>query len=95
MVASKPKLAERIIKGGYTMRKYTQRELKNLVSIGSAVCLNSWSFDDLNQLHHTKSLDKIGYSTGVYGINGALLQDRETGDLYAITARNTALFQMI
>ena len=76
------------------MRKYKQKELKNLVSIEAAVCVNSWSFEQINELYHTKSLDKIGYSSGVYGINGGLLQDRNTGDLYAITARNTALFQL-
>jgi len=40
---------------------------------------------------HAHSLEKVGYSSGVYGINGGLLQDSKTGQLYAITARNTAL----
>ena len=76
------------------MKKYTQRELKNLVNIGAAVSLNNWSFEQINELHRTKSLDKIGYSSGIYGINGGLVQDRETWDLYAITARNSSLFQL-
>ena len=76
------------------MKKYTQRELKNLVNIGAAVSLNNWSFEQINELRRTKSLDKIGYSSGIYGINGGLVQDRETGNCYAITARNSALFQL-
>lgn len=76
------------------MRKYTQKELKNLVFIGAAVSLNNWSFEQINELHRTKNLDKIGYSSGIYGLNGGLVQDRETGDYYAITVRNSALFQL-
>ena len=76
------------------MRKYTQKELRNLVRIGAAVCVNDYSFEQINELNLTKSLDKIGYSSGIHGINGGLLQDRNTGDLYAITARNSSLFQL-
>ena len=37
-------------------------------------------------------LEKVGYSSGVYGINGGLVQDTETGTLYAIIGRCTNLF---
>ena len=35
---------------------------------------------------------QIGYSAGVYGCNGMLLQGHKTGKLYAITARTSAIF---
>ena len=40
------------------------------------------------------SLEAIAISSGIYGLNGALLKD-ENGKLYAITARNTNLAQLV
>ena len=45
-----------------------------------------------NHFDREKYLDKVGYSVGVYGLNGGLLQGHESGTLYAITARTSALF---
>lgn len=39
-----------------------------------------------------KHCEKVGYSSGIYGINGGLIQNTETGEYYAITARNSNLF---
>lgn len=68
------------------MRKYTQKELKNLVAIGAAVDLTNAPADEIPAYY-----DRIGYSSGIYGINGGLIQDPKTGKLYAICARNTML----
>lgn len=68
------------------MRKYTQRELKNLVAIGAAEDLTNAPAEKIPAYY-----EKIGYSAGIYGINGGLIQDPKTGKLYAITARNTML----
>ena len=73
------------------MRKYTQKELKNLVATGAAANLTNYSFEALRDFLHSHNIEKIGYSSGVYGLNGGLLQDRDNGEMYAITARNTAL----
>ena len=75
------------------MRKYTQRELKALVRTGAAVDITSHGTAEYKALREKeKDLDKLGYSSGLYGINGGLLQGQETGTLYAITARSTAVF---
>lgn len=74
------------------MRKYTLKELKNLVKIGAASDITNFDFDQMNKFLHLHTLEKIGYSSGVYGINGGLMQDRNTGALYAITRRNGTLF---
>lgn len=68
------------------MTKYTQKELKNLVAIGAAVNLTNESAEKIPARY-----DKIGYSSGIYGINGGLIRDTDTGVLYAITARNSML----
>lgn len=75
------------------MKKYTQRELKTLVRTGAAVNITNHGITDYKALiEQEKDLEKIGYSSGVYGINGGLLQGQKTGTLYAITARSTAIF---
>lgn len=68
------------------MTKYTQKELKNLVAIGAALNLTNESAEKIPARY-----DKIGYSSGIYGINGGLIRDTDTGVLYAITARNSML----
>lgn len=74
------------------MRKYTQRELKNLVRCGMAHDLtNANAAEVMKQWKHG---EKIGYSSGTYGINGGLIQNTETGEHYAITARNSNLFRI-
>ena len=52
------------------MRKYGQRELKVLVKDGAAVSLNNYGFAEMRDFLQSHTLDKIGYSSGVYGING-------------------------
>jgi len=73
------------------MRKYTQKALRELVRLGTAESITNYNFEEMRDFLHAHNLEKVGYSSGVYGINGGLLQDTQTGQLYAITARNTAL----
>ena len=68
------------------MTKYTQKELKNLVAIGAAVNLTNEPAERIPARY-----DKIGFSSGVYGINGGLIRDTDTGILYAILTRNSML----
>lgn len=37
----------------------------------------------------------IAYSVGVYGVNGLVFMDRETGELYKVIGRTTALFMFL
>jgi hypothetical protein len=39
--------------------------------------------------------DVISTSRGVYGLNGAVIQDRDTGEFYGIPARNTDLARYV
>ena len=74
------------------MRKYKLSELKNLVRCGMAHDLTNVNAVEVLELW--KHAEKIGYSSGTYGINGGLIQDTETGEYYAITARNSNLFRI-
>lgn len=74
------------------MRKYKLYELKELIKNGFAHDLTySPPTEVLEQLKHA---EKIGYSVGVYGTNGYLFQNTDTGEYYAIAARTTNLFRV-
>ena len=76
------------------MIKTTQKTLKKYVAAGIAHDITRYSFVEANALYMAHSLETIAVSSGVYGLNGALLKD-ENGKLYAITARNTTLAQLV
>ena len=69
------------------MEKYTIKQLKSLVSNGVAI----------DATYSTKKSDipenytQIGYASGLYGCNGMLLKG-ESGQLYAVTSRTTAIY---
>lgn len=71
------------------MRKYKQRELRELVRLGVA---EDYTNKPSEYIYTLRRLEKVGYSAGVYGINGGLVQDTETGALYAIIGRSSNLF---
>ena len=73
------------------LRKMTQKQIKDYVRDGAAIDITNYGFDEMDQFLREHDLDKIAVSRGVYGMNGGLLQDRDTGEMYAITARNSAL----
>lgn len=74
------------------MRKYTQRELKAAVSLGYAEDITNYSDIEIYNLDKSAVFEKVGYTSGIYGIAGGLLEDKNTGKKYAILARNSALF---
>ena len=75
------------------MKKYTQKELKNLVSLGVAEDITRGDNEKRDAIIFAEGYyTQIGYSAGVYGCNGMLLQGHKTGKLYAITARTTAIY---
>ena len=65
----------------------TQKELKNLVKSGRAIDVTN--ADSRSAI--PESYSRIGYSSGLYGCNGMLLQG-VSGQLYAVTQRTTAIY---
>lgn len=75
------------------MTKYGQRQIKAMVKNGIAIDISNHDNKDRQELESREGwLDRIGYSVGVYGLNAALFKGHKTGQLYAITARTTALY---
>ena len=73
------------------MKTMKQKEIKNLVKLGVAVDITA----EEGSLTRYRQLDPIAVSRGQYGMNGCLLKDCLTGELYAITARCSALFYYV
>lgn len=71
------------------MRKYTQKQLRELVRLGYA---EDYTHKPSEYIYTLRRLDKIGYSSGVYGLNGGLVEDMEPGTRYAIIGRCANLF---
>ena len=69
------------------MEKYTIKQLKSLVSNGAAVDVTYSS----KKSDIPENYTQIGYAAGLYGCNGMLLKG-ESGQLYAVTSRTTAIY---
>ena len=70
------------------MKKYTQKQLRNLVKTGAAIDVShSKSTKDIPE-----SYSQIGYANGIYGCSGILLEGIESGKLYAVTSRSQAIY---
>ena len=69
-------------------KKMPHKEIVNLVKLGAAINITN----DPAPMDSEKSYEKIAYSMGVNGSNGALFRG-ESGKLYAITTRNSVLAQ--
>lgn len=69
------------------MEKYSIKQLKDLVKQCAAI--------DVTNAHKRteipESYTQVGYSSGIYGCNGMLLKG-ESGKLYAVTGRTTAIY---
>lgn len=75
------------------MKKYTQKELRNLVSLGVAEDISYADNKKRNEILKDEGFyTQIGYASGVYGCNGMLLQGNNTKKLYAITGRTQAIY---
>lgn len=72
-----------------TYRRYTLRELRALVRDGYAINLTNADHDTVYSVGRTCT--RIGYSTGIYGLNGGLVETPD-GTRYAIIGRSSNLF---
>ena len=75
------------------MTKYTQKQLKELVATGAATDITKGTNETRKQIEKEEGyLTQIGYSSGIYGCNGMLLQGHNTSKLYAITSNTSAIY---
>ena len=70
-----------------------QKELKDMARYGEAEDITTISDAEAKELKN-KGIETVGVSRGVYGMNGALLRDKD-GNKYVITARSSNLFYFV
>ena len=73
----------------------TKKEIKNYIASGAAIDITNIGTEKAYKLCEEIHKDVIGVSYGVCGMTGAIIKDTNTGDFYAITARNSVLFIMV
>lgn len=75
------------------MVKYTQKQLRGMLSWGLAMDISTIGCEDAKTLKKEEGgIFQVGYSGGVYGCNGMLLQGYKTGQLYIIVGRTQAIY---
>ena len=75
------------------MTKYTQKALRGLVASGAAQDITYHGIPEYYALKELEGgFNTLGCSYGTYGRTGALLRGNNTGTLYAITRRTSAIF---
>ena len=75
------------------MTKFTQKQLRKMVSNGIAEDISRGTNETRNEIESVEGcLNQVGYASGVYGCNGMLFKGRNTGKLYAITSRTQAIY---
>lgn len=62
------------------MRKYTLREIKDFIRLGLAQDITNADPDTVAELW--KHSEKVGYSSGVYGINGGTHSRHANGRVF-------------
>lgn len=69
--------------------KTTQKEIKKYLNGKND--LNAFTREELNAL----KLRTVAISYGVYGMNGGLFEDTNTGIYYVVPNRSTRLFELV
>ena len=75
------------------MKKYTQKQLKELINNNIAIDITNGTNETRNDILKLEgNYTTVGYSAGIHGINGLLIQGTKSKQLYAITNRSTSIF---
>lgn len=76
--------------------KTSKKELLAYASSINAICIDRWSFEEIEALRKQESyFNDVAYSRGVYGVTAYLFQGNKTKKYYLVSSRNSALFQVI
>ncbi len=73
------------------MFKTTQKELRSFIRMGYAKDYTNATQAEIKELEK-KCLNRLAYSAGVYGMNGILVEDYETGEKYIVIGRGINLY---
>lgn len=75
------------------MTRYTQHQLKSIISDGVAKDITDATLKTRAQIEKSEGgYTQIGFSAGVYGCNGIMLKGHKTGALYAAVGYVQAIY---
>lgn len=75
------------------MMKTTNKDIRNMTKYGKAVDVTYYGVDEYRELKEKEGyFEEIAYSIGSYGCTGRVLQGKNTGTLYAVTSRTSAIY---
>lgn len=73
--------------------KLSQKNIKEMVERKLAIDITYCTDKEIQEIKVNEGwFNELGYSAGVYGCNGLLLQGNKTKQLYAITSRTSAVY---
>lgn len=76
--------------------KTTLKDIRSYVTTNAATDLTKKNFSEIDEIRDAEcGFETVAYSTGIYGVTGVLVKGNTTGKLYAVTARTSALFQVM
>ena len=76
--------------------KTTLKDISRYVTTNVEEALTKKNFSEIDAIRVSEcGFETIAYSTGIYGVTGVLVKGNTTGKLYAVTARTSALFQVM
>ena len=75
------------------MMKTTNKDIKNMAKYGKAVDVTHYGIDEYRALREKEGyFEDIACSVGAYGVTGRVVQGHNTGALYAVTHRSSAIY---
>lgn len=73
--------------------KLKSKDIKELVERKIAIDITYSSDEEIKNIKKKELyFNELGFSSGMYGVNGVLLQGYKTKQLYAITSRTSAIY---
>ena len=81
------------MKGDVLMIKVTQKDIRNLSEQPYCVNVTNCTPERYSDLRVKEGyFEPIMYSVGTYGVNGRVVRGHNTGTLYAISRRSSAIY---
>lgn len=75
--------------------KLSQKNIKEIVNRKLAIDITYLTDKEIQEIKVNEGwFNELGYSSGIYGCNGVLLQGNKTKQLYAIASRTSAIYSI-
>lgn len=75
--------------------KMKLKDVKSWLNFEGVVDITHKTHEEIQAIKNKEGyFNEVGYSMGIYGCNGCVLQGHNTLTFYVITARTTALFSI-